>query len=354
LRQDGQLTRQSTRERLERTAKEIGRDLDSEFRRWEETVRLASREGTFDVDSFPETVQQAFEQPGGGVFLSVSAEGFETFPRASLLYVPMKTAAPRTLEIASQPPVLFAEAESLEIKRKDYRRAIFAYRSLLDSADAELRPLLLQRLARTLRKAGRLDEAAGAYRDLQRMDTVWLGGLPSDLIARSELCSLAAERGDVAELKAASLAFYRDLTGGKWFLDRPRYLYYSDSCRSWCLEVQVDVDEFDRLRTIEERKFALSRAAEEMLNEPRRILSGENESHLAFWNADPFAAVVFSEAFLGLNWWPRVLSSQGEDLDAALYSPDGKVLFGSPPSEAPPFAVKHDVRLDDMPWLLQI
>ena len=41
LRQEGQLVSQRTRERLERIAKEIGRDLDSKFSRWEETVRLA-------------------------------------------------------------------------------------------------------------------------------------------------------------------------------------------------------------------------------------------------------------------------------------------------------------------------
>ena len=40
LQQEGQLVSQHTRERLERIAKEIGRNLDSEFSRWEETVRL--------------------------------------------------------------------------------------------------------------------------------------------------------------------------------------------------------------------------------------------------------------------------------------------------------------------------
>lgn len=352
LRQEGQLVRQRTRERLERVAKEIGRDLDSEFQRWEETVRLAAREGTLDTGTFPKIIRQALEQPGGGVLLSMFDESLETFPSGALLYVLASSPAQRTLE--SRPPATFVEAELLEIERKDYRRAILAYRSLLDSADAELRPMLLQRLARTLRKADRLDEAARAYRDLQRLGTIWIGGLPSDLIAQSELCSIAAERGDVAELASMAFALYRDLTGGKWLLDRPRYLYYSDCCRSWCRESKIAIGEFNRLRMMEERKLALSRAAEEFLNEPRRVLSGETEAHLAFWHSNPFTAAVLSEGFLGLHWWPRVISTQGEDLDAVLYSTDGRALFGSPPTETPPFAIMHDVRIDEMPWLIQV
>ena len=143
----------------------------------------------------------------------------------------------------------------------------------------------------------------------------------------------------MAELAVRALALYRDLTGGKWLLDRPRYLYYSDCCRSWCRESQVAVGEFNRLRMMEESKLALSRATEELLNEPKRVLSGETEAHLAFWHSNPFTAVVLSESFLGLHWWPRIISTQGEDLDAALYSTDGHALFGSPPTETPPFAI---------------
>jgi len=352
LRQEGQLVRQRTRERLERVANEIGRDLDSEFRRWEETIGLAAREGTLDTDSLPEIIREALEQPGGGALLSLSKKGLEIYPSGALLYMIANAPTPRTR--TSRPPATFIKAESLEIEQQDYRRAILAYQSLLDSIDAELRPMLLQRLARTLRKADRLDEASRAYQELQGLDTIWLGGLPSDLIAQFELCSLSAERGDKAELAVRVLALYRDLTGGKWLLDRPRYLYYSDCCRSWYRESQVTVNEFNRLRMTEESKLALSRAIEELLNEPRRILSGETEAHLAFWFSNPFTAVVLSESFLGLHWWPRFISTQGEDIDVALYSTDGHALFGSPPSETPPFAIMHDVRIDEMPWLIQV
>ncbi|MBW1902280.1 MAG: HAMP domain-containing histidine kinase [Deltaproteobacteria bacterium] len=352
LRQERQLVRQRTHERLERIAKEIGRNLDSEFQRWEETVRLAVREGTLDTSFFPEIIQQALEQPGCGVLLSLSEEGLETFPAGALLYVLPSVPAPQTL--SNRLPVNFVEAESLEIEQKDYKRAILAYRSLLASADTKLRPLMLQRLARTLRKDDRLDEAADAYRDLRELDTLWIGGLPSDLIAQSELCSLAAERGDMIELAAMAFALYRDLAGGKWLLDKPRYLYYSECCRSWCRESQVEVGDFNQIQTMEERKLALSRAAEELLNEPRRILTGKTDTHLAFWHSNQFTEVVLSESFLRLHWWPRIISAKGEDIDAALYSTDGYALFGSPPMEIPSFAMMHDIRIDEMPWLIQV
>lgn len=353
LRQESQLARQRTRESLERTAEEIGRDLDSEFRRWNDAARsAASLERPLDVNSFPEIVGQAFSEPGGGVFLSISDERLEVFPPGALLYVSRSPAPAQTAP--SRPPAGLAEAESLESARKDYPRAIRAYRNLLDAAAAGSQPLILQRLARTLRKAGRLEEAAGAYRDLRRLDAVWIGGLPSDLIAQAELCSLASERGDTADLAQEAMAFYRDLATGKWLLDKPRYLYYSDLGRTWCRDSRVEAGEFNSLRATEGRRLALSRAAEDFLNDPRTVLPGEDIAYLAFRNTDPFAAVLVSADVLGSRWQPRIFSTRGEDLEAVLYAADGSAVFGSPPPATPPFAVTRDLRIDDTPWLLQI
>jgi signal transduction histidine kinase len=352
LRQEGQVGRQRTRERLERIAGEIAAGLDSEYRRWEETVRLAAKEGTLDSLSCPDTIRQALGRPGDGVLLLASNQGLQTYPPGALLYRLAGVPDPQTLPAPS--PSSLADAEALEIVRKDYNRAVSAYRRLLDSADAGLRPVVLQRLARTLRKAGRLEEAAAAYRDLQRLDAVWIAGLPLDLIAESELFSLAAERGDTTELKAHALALYRTLVGGKWLLDKPRYLYYADRFRSWCRESGSTDVEFNELRSQEGRKLALSRAAEDLLVKPGRVLAGEAAVHLAFWQTDPFVAVILSAGFLSLDWWPHFFSTRGEDIDAALFSPDGKAFFGSPPAETPPFAVIQDLRAGQVPWRLQV
>ena len=354
LRQESQLASQRTRESLERAAEEIGRDLDSEFRRWNDAVRsAASLERPLDINSFPELVGQAFSEPGGGVFLSISDERLEVFPSGALLYVTRSPAPAQTGP--SRPSAGLTEAESLENVRKDYPRAILAYRNLLDSAAAGSQPLILHRLARTLRKAGRLEEAAGAYRDLRRLDSVWIGGLPSDLIAQAELCSLASERGDTAGLAEEAMSFYRDLATGKWLLDKPRYLFYSDLGRTWCRDSGVEAGEFDGLRATEGRKLALSRAAEDFLENPRTVLPVEGRAYLAFRNPDPlFAAVLVSADVLGRRWWPRIFSTRGENLEAVLYAADGSAVFGSASPATPPFAVTRDLRIHDTPWLLQI
>jgi signal transduction histidine kinase len=352
LRQESQLSRQRTRERLERTAGEIGRDLEAEFERWTDAVRTAAGAKISDTGSFPDIVRQALLEPGGGIYLAESDKVLEAFPAGALLYALPGMAASRTSP--SRFPSGLAEAESLEMARKDYPNAIRAYRNLLNSDDVRLRPLVLQRLARTLRKAGKTEEAAEAYRELQRLDGTWIGGLPSDLIAQYELCSLAAERGDSATLFLTSLSLYRDLTAGKWLLDKPRYLFYSDRCRAWCGESQAAPDEFNRLGTAEEGKLALSWAAESLLNQPRGIFFGESNSHLAFWNVDPFSMVVVSADFLESRWWPQLLSTRGEDLKGILSTPDGRTVLGSVPEETSPLAVTHDFRIDDTPWLLQV
>jgi signal transduction histidine kinase len=352
LRQEGQLARQRTRERLERTAVEVGRDLNSEFRQWTDAARAAAAVKTFNAGSFPDIVRQALLEPGGGVYLTASERGLEAFPAGALLYASPAMVPSRTSP--SRFPAGLTEAESLEMVREDYPNAIRAYRNLLDSAGAGLRPLVLQRLARTLRKAGKTEEAAEAYQELQRLNTAWIGGLPSDLIAQSELCSLAAERGDSAGLSQTAMAFFRDLTAGKWVLDKPRYLFYSDRCRTWCRESQAAPNEFERVRATEERKLALSRAAEDLLDQPRGMHISEVNAYLAFRNEDPFAMVVVSAAFLESRWWPQVLSTRGEELEGTLSTPDGQTVFGSSPSETPPLAVTHDFRINDTPWLLQV
>ncbi|MCJ7681800.1 MAG: ATP-binding protein [Candidatus Aminicenantes bacterium] len=353
LYQESQLARQRTRESLERTAEEIGRDLDTEFRRWNNAVRsAASLKRPLEVNSFPEIIGQAFSEPGGSVFLSISDEKLEVFPAGALLYV-LQSPAPAQ-PAPSRQPAGFADAESLEIARKDYPRAIRAYRNLLDSASSGSQPMILQRLARTFRKAGRLEEAIGAYRDLRRLDAVWIGGLPSDLIAQAELCSLASEREDTADLAQEAMAFYRNLATGKWLLDKPRYLFYSDLSRTWCRDSRVDAGEFNSLRAAEGSRLALSRAAEDFLKDPQTVIHGEDTVYLAFRSTDPFAAAIVSADVLGSRWWPRIFSTRGKDLKAVLYAADGSPVFGSLPLVTPPFVVTLDLRIDDKPWLLQI
>ncbi len=95
-------------------------------------------------------------------------------------------------------------------------------------------------------------------------------------------------------------------------------------------------------------------AVEELLTDPKRVLSHETEVFIAFWNSDPFTALILSGSYLESQWWPKITAAQDHDLEAVLYSPDGQAVIGDIPEEAPPFAVMHEVRIDESPWLLQV
>jgi signal transduction histidine kinase len=353
LRQEGQIARQRAREDLERTAAEIGRDLDSEFRRWTESLRpFSSLDKPFDVGLLPEPIGGALSVPGGGAILRGSEEEPVAYPPEALLYALPGSAPDRLPE--ARLPARFAAAEAIELGRKNFPEAIRAYRDLLASADSASRPLVLQRLARTYRKAGRFEEAGRTYRELLDSDGTWIGGLPSDLIARAELCSLAAENGGPGASPQTALDFYRDLVAGAWLLSKPRYLYYSEAARTWCRDLGAEPVPFEELRANEERKLGLSLAAEDYLAGPRAALPGGARPYLALRLPEDFTAIVLSAEFLGSEWWPRFLAGRGVALDASLVSADGSLVFGVPPAEEPPFVVTGDFQTDETRWLLRL
>jgi signal transduction histidine kinase len=226
---------------------------------------------------------------------------------------------------------------------------------LLDLSDASLQPFLLHRLARTYHKALRLGDAVRAYQKLANLNPTYIGKLPSDLIARSELSALAAERGDSAVLATSALALYEDLTRGRWLLEKTRYLFYSNQARSWIKGNANAADGIKPIEKLEEQKLALTIAVEELLETPKRLLSVDKAAHLAFWQIDPLRAVVLSADFLGSRMWPRVVSPADNDgLNTVLYSPEDKVVFGSPPDGVPSLSLIRTVQLAGVPFRLQV
>jgi hypothetical protein len=135
LRQEEQLVRQRANESLERKALEIGFKLQSEFMSWEEIIGLAAESESPSTEYFPEVFRQAFEEAGGGVLLQHAEGAFDPSPAGALLY---RFGSEDTLQHSDiQSSSEFVEAESLEIKQKDYPKAILAYRELLKTATKE-------------------------------------------------------------------------------------------------------------------------------------------------------------------------------------------------------------------------
>ncbi|MBI3490415.1 MAG: hypothetical protein HY047_01240 [Acidobacteria bacterium] len=131
--------------------------------------------------------------------------------------------------MATEPAPLdraLSEAESVELRAKDHPRAILLYERALATAARDRRTPILHRLARTLRKAGRDEEALALYRKLAASSDR-IGALPADLIAQYEICSLLAAQAAREPLASAAFDLSRELVGGRWVLEKARYLFYA-------------------------------------------------------------------------------------------------------------------------------
>lgn len=164
LRRERKHTEQQIQERLDRITVQVSRDLDLQFRQWQQALESAPTEKISDPHSWPEMVTHAVKSPGSGVILWRDQKQLKAFPPSQLLYA-LSTAPAPTIRQKSL-PASFVHAESVELSQKDYPRAIRLYQKLADSADAHLRAVVLHRLARTYRKAVRLRSnlsATGAF-----------------------------------------------------------------------------------------------------------------------------------------------------------------------------------------------
>ena len=160
------------------------------------------------------------------VLVTLRPSGIEAYPR-DLLYVPVIPPGP------PEPTEAFEGGEALEFRAQDSRGAAATYRALATSPSAAVRAGALLRLARTLRKTGRADEALRVYADLAQISDAHLSGLPADLVARRARCNLLEELGRDAELGREARALQMDLLAARWPIDHGTFLAYSEQIDRW-------------------------------------------------------------------------------------------------------------------------
>jgi len=164
--------------------------------------------------------------PEGVTRITFSPSGMHLYPKARGLWAsrvpPMREPATR---------------EFVEAERSEYMglgdRGLSRYKALAASADPAVRAGAVLRLARVHRQAGRIAEALDAYLALAAFDTYAVAGMPADLVARREICHLLEAAGRQRELQAQALALERDLTEGRWTLDRPGWELTTADLRRW-------------------------------------------------------------------------------------------------------------------------
>ncbi|MBM3747764.1 MAG: HAMP domain-containing histidine kinase [Acidobacteria bacterium] len=299
--QERRLAEQQVREQLGRVADLGARDLERELDRWR---RLADG---LSPGSLPQEVRQAVAEAGLCAMVFVEKQGVRVLPQGQIPY-DLGAVALDTL------PAALALAEAAELRHKQYAKAEALYRQALSAVEPRWRPLVMHRLARASRRQGRNDEALRIYQQLAATPEEQVGPLSSELIGKFELCSLRSERA------ACALDFYRELVTGRWRLDKPRYLFYSERVREWLRGASPQAEE---LRATERKKLALAGAVEQLTTAPRRLLRGGGITYLAFWRVAPFAGFVLAESFFQGRVWPRVLAVLGADFEGRVIAPDG-------------------------------
>jgi signal transduction histidine kinase len=277
LLQERETAERETDARLNRAADDAARTIDRELALWRSASAQLFNATLPDPSSLPPALGRAADQPGGAVVVSIEPARTRVWPAGGLLYA-LDEGRP-TADDAPMP--LLVDAETAELRHGNLAEAARLYRASLARASAATRPLLTQRLARTLRKSGNVREAERLYTALAR-EIGTVNGIPADLIARYEICSIHRERDALEPLRSCAADLYRDLVAGRWTVAGALYSHYSASTQTWLSEA-AGGDAVARLRAIEGRKGALTRLAEQHAAEDAPLLTTSSEHIVMAW-----------------------------------------------------------------------
>jgi signal transduction histidine kinase len=297
------------------------------------------------------------ESLGDAVLLvAFQREEVRAFPRERLLYFPY---LPPVQEASA---TVFSAGENYEYRQQDYSRAIAVFRKLGASTDTATRAGALMRLARTLRKAERFDEAMAAYAELERMESLRIGsvGVPSELLARHSRCSVLEQLKRRSDLRNEAEALSRDLARARWPLLRAAYDYYRGETMRW-----LGPEAADRSAPPAE-KPALAAAVENLWDDWQRIQLGKESGKgrrslwlydqpvLLAWDSTPqqlVALVAGCSYFEGQIRTLMATGLRGRALQPTLADTEGHVFFGHIPPPGTPHARRTAAELR-LPWTL--
>ncbi len=219
LQQDRALERQRVQDRLELAADRAAAALTRSLAAIEDSLaRLAT---TPSLELPAAAARYANQLTGEALLVVLTPAGLESFPKGRLVYYPV------TAPTEGPPEGVFADAEAVEFRERDYERAGRLYRRLTQSDDPTVRAGALLRLARTRRKAGRLDAALAAYADLAELGPTPAGEHPAELVARFARLAVLDELSRVDELQLEADSLYADLYAGRWQITRAGFRFHT-------------------------------------------------------------------------------------------------------------------------------
>jgi signal transduction histidine kinase len=276
--QERTIAAQEIRDAATAAASRVAEGIVPELERLERGLRVTVAEDG-GANSATGTVPAADARPTSdedSVLLFVRRDGVVAWPRGRLLYESEPPVPPA--DEAAWPAALRA-AESIEIRNRDYAAASAAYRAMLVPAasNPQLRLAVQQRLARSLRKAGRATEALAVLQQI--IDAHWSDGSPAVAAAWYDRCTLIEETGRRQDLQTCAVELYTGLVDGTWKLEKPLYEFYADGARRWTQPLAGRAD-VASLIAREASRLALTGAAQAALRAWRAERRREPTGHL--------------------------------------------------------------------------
>jgi signal transduction histidine kinase len=367
LQQDRDLERQQVQERIERAASVVAAGL---LRELDE-----SRDRLPDLLASP-PIELARD---GAVAVAFDARGVSRHAGAPLLFGPIARAD-------TEPPAdTWQAGEIEEFRNANPERASAVYRALAGARDPRVRAGSLVRLARTLRKLHRTDEALGVYEQLGALGAVQVAGEAADLVARQERCALLSELRRLPELDREALALSNALERGQWPLDRAGFLFQSEQAQRWLGSratgggaepggsaaagsetASAAVSSSNLPRGLERTREGLALAAAvemawaEWRDSGRTVSSWaghrsawlDGQAVLLVWRGGPDGAMVLvaSSRYLGAAWQSIWRDQRAQ---VSLVDDAGHRVLGDAAAAAVPVAVRmaQDTRL---PWAIRV
>ena len=273
------------------------------------------------------------------------SRGVEVEPPGRLLYYPVMP------DRREAPDRLFRRVEESEFGRQDYQTAIVTCRELSFSSDPAVRAGALLRLARNLRKAGQRQAALDVCDQLGRMQSVTLGGIPADLMARRIRCSVLEELGRSEALRREAATLDTDLRTGHWQLDRASFLFFSEQANGWQGSHGNPEREQEAIAGAVETLWKRWKQAprEGFSRTGRQCLAFDATELVALWQSTPerLAALVAGPRYQARTWFPALAGIRGFQI--SLVSPEGRAVFGIPPASPSP-RTQRPASETGLPW----
>lgn len=319
---------------------------------------IAALEQTLTIEErkLADPLTSSFSSAAEDFFLVFAdSEGIRVRPEKTLLYYPV---VPPGREAPSR---LFAEAERAEFQDNDYNRAITLLRPLSGSEDPSTKAAAKLRLARNLRKAGRLDAALEIYVELidsASGSRVTISGIPIDLVARRTRCVILEEQGRQEQLQEEALSLFEDLRSRTWRLDRASYIYYIDQAKEW-LARELEND-FGPQALAEAVVWLWNSWQSKNIMEQnvtgRKSLRFQDRSITVLWqeSKNGLTAVVAGSFYQQSQWFdPLFKSADFSSVSVSLSDKEGMLVFGKESPEDIPFTSRAAL-VSGLPWDIMV